>query len=54
MAELIDKIAFVTGASRGIGQAAARSLAQNGARMASDAARWITGHTIAVDGGSKL
>ena len=22
--------------------------------LASDAARWITGHTIAVDGGSKL
>jgi len=33
MTELINKIALVTGASRGIGQAAARSLAENGARV---------------------
>jgi NAD(P)-dependent dehydrogenase (short-subunit alcohol dehydrogenase family) len=33
MTELINKIALVTGASRGIGQAAARSLAQDGARV---------------------
>ena len=33
MAGLTNKIALVTGASRGIGQAAARSLAQDGARV---------------------
>src|SRR5258708_11656604 len=33
MAQLINKIALVTGASRGIGQAAARALAQDGARV---------------------
>jgi NAD(P)-dependent dehydrogenase (short-subunit alcohol dehydrogenase family) len=33
MANLSNKIALVTGTSRGIGQAAARSLAQNGARQ---------------------
>ena len=33
MANLTNKIALVTGASRGIGQAAARSLAQDGARV---------------------
>lgn len=33
MADLTDKIALVTGASRGIGQAAARALAQDGARV---------------------
>src|SRR6204780_876135 len=33
MAQLTNKIALVTGASRGIGQAAARSLAQDGARV---------------------
>jgi NAD(P)-dependent dehydrogenase (short-subunit alcohol dehydrogenase family) len=33
MAGLTNKIALVTGASRGIGQAAARSLAQDGARL---------------------
>ena len=33
MADLKNKIALVTGASRGIGQAAARSLAQDGARV---------------------
>jgi NAD(P)-dependent dehydrogenase (short-subunit alcohol dehydrogenase family) len=33
MANLTNKIALVTGASRGIGQAAARALAQDGARV---------------------
>src|SRR5260370_17734076 len=33
MADLTNKIALVTGAPRGIGQAAGRSLAQNGARV---------------------
>src|SRR2546430_11092260 len=33
MTDLTNKIALVTGASRGIGQAAARSLAQDGARV---------------------
>src|SRR5258706_690271 len=33
MADLTNKIALVTGASRGIGQAAARAVAQNGARV---------------------
>src|SRR5258706_12279881 len=33
MAQLINKIALVTGASRGIGRAAARALAQDGARV---------------------
>ena len=33
MAGLTNKIALVTGASRGLGQAAARSLAQDGARV---------------------
>src|ERR1700683_4321181 len=33
MANLTNKIALVTGASRGIGQAAARSLAYDGARV---------------------
>ena len=33
MAGLTNKIALVTGASRGIGQAAARSLARDGARV---------------------
>ena len=33
MAGLTNKIALITGASRGIGQAAARSLAQDGARV---------------------
>jgi 3-oxoacyl-[acyl-carrier protein] reductase len=33
VADLTNKIALVTGASRGIGQAAARALAQNGARV---------------------
>src|SRR6202167_695708 len=33
MANLKNKIALVTGASRGIGQAAARSLAKDGARV---------------------
>jgi 3-oxoacyl-[acyl-carrier protein] reductase len=33
MSNLNNKVALVTGASRGIGRAAARSLARNGARV---------------------
>ena len=47
MTDLAHKTALVTGASRGIGRASARTLASN-------AARWITGTTIHVHGGSKL
>jgi hypothetical protein len=49
--KLEGKIALITGGSLGIGLA---SLDGGDVFLASDEARWITGHTVAVDGGSKL
>lgn len=55
---LFKLAALVTRASRGIGRASALALAEAGGGvmsfLASDAARWITGDTLHVDGGSKL
>lgn len=54
------KVAVITGASSGIGRAAALALAAEGARVAlgarrlwlcSDHASFVTGHALPVDGG---
>jgi NAD(P)-dependent dehydrogenase (short-subunit alcohol dehydrogenase family) len=68
MSDLSGKTALVTGASRGMGRVAALALGLQAlqrigepedvgpvvAFLASDAARWFTGDTLRVDGGSKL
>ena len=57
--QMKGKVAVVTGASRGIGAATAKRLAQHGAAVAvlflvSEEARFITGAYLPVSGGIQM
>jgi NAD(P)-dependent dehydrogenase (short-subunit alcohol dehydrogenase family) len=52
MTDLLRKTALVSGASRGIAQP--EDIADVVTFLASDDARWITGHTLCADGGTRL
>ncbi len=51
MSKLKDKVAIVTGASKGIVIGQPRDIAPAAVFLASDEAAWITGETLLIAGG---